>query len=526
MNDKDSKFLKGAFILTAAGFVVKVLGALYRIPLYSILGDEGIGLFQMAYPIYAVILTVSSSGLNVAISKVVSERWALNQKNAAQKAFKVSLIIMMAFGLVGSAALYSLSGWIAGKVANDVRAAPSIAAISPALFFASILSALRGWFQGIEEMSPSAVSQVLEQLARMATMFFLARLFIPSGLQAAAAGASAGAVAGAAVGMFYILFVYWRNSWKWKAMSSKTSSYTSWKNTAGRIGRIAVPISLASGASGITQLLDLALVPGRLQAGGLGREAATKLYGKLTGGAFPLLNITTVFTGALQVALVPSVSSAIAVGDKEGAKRRVKKALTFAFMLALPAAVGLFALSKEIPVLLFKDPDIGPILVTVAPGVLFMAIQQVSSGVLQGLGLMDIPLKNLLWAASAKALLTYFFVSVPAFGIRAAGAATTIQFGIAALLNIGAIQKKTGNVLDLGALTKLLLSSAAMGVAVVLTRKTAASFLTPNMATVFAIAAGVLSYVFFVVLSGAVTLKELQNIPFIGRILSRWIHKD
>jgi stage V sporulation protein B len=521
MGDRDSKFIQGALILTVAGFLVKILGAVYRIPLYTILGDEGMGLYQMAYPIYSILLTVSSSGLNVAISKVVAERWALNHRKGAHQAFRVSLIIMLAFGVLSAIGLYSLSGWIATNVARDVRSAVSIRAIAPALFFASVLSAFRGWFQGIEDMVAPAVSQVLEQLARIATMFLLARALIPKGLPTAAAGATLGAVVGAAAGMFYVWAVYHQKSGKWATRSFRREPgpTPNWRETATKIARIAVPISLASGAFGITQLMDLGLVPGRLQAGGIDPEMATALYGKLTGGAFPLLNITTVFTGALQVALVPSVSAAMVVNDKASAKRRITRALTLAISLALPAAVGVFALSEQIPTLLFDDPEVGPILETIAPGVLFLAIQQVSSGVLQGLGLMEVPLKNLLWAALVKGVITYLFVPIPEMGILAAGAATSAHFAVAGTLNVLAIQRELGGVTDLKALLKLLISSVVMGLVAVLTYRIGGEYFSADLSTVLAVGMGVLSYGVLVLITGAVKLSELKDLPIIGRFI-------
>ncbi len=257
--NQDDKFIKGALTLTVAGFVVKVIGALYRIPLYAILGGEGYGLFQMAYPIYAIMLTVSSAGLNVAISKAVAERWALGRKRDARAAFRISLVLMLAIGIVGSVALYLSRDWIAVNLARDARAAVSIAAISPALFLASVLSALRGWFQGIEEMTVPAVSQVLEQLGRLVTMLLLARALMPRGSEFAAAGATFGAAAGAGLGVIYSAISYrshaarerFREKREKRRMAAagikeKPVPSETWQRAARAVMRVAVPISLAS----------------------------------------------------------------------------------------------------------------------------------------------------------------------------------------------------------------------------------------------------------------------------------------
>lgn len=220
MSTKDTQFLKGAFALSLSTLLVKILGAMYRIPLYSMLGSEGIGLYQMAYPIYVVLLGVSSTGLNVAISKVVAERWALRKWSGARAVFRVSMALMVILGLLASLTLFGLSGWISQNMAKDPRSRLSIMAISPALFVAAILSAFRGWFQGIEEMGAPAISQVVEQVARLLTVFLLGNLLLSRGIEHAAAGATFGAVVGAAVGVVYIAAVYFAKAKTWNSDDS------------------------------------------------------------------------------------------------------------------------------------------------------------------------------------------------------------------------------------------------------------------------------------------------------------------
>ena len=231
------------------------------------------------------------------------------------RAFNISIVMMMIIGFIASLALYSSSGWIANNMAKDPRAQVSIIAISPALFFVAILAAFRGWFQGNQEMKAPAVSQVLEQMARLLTMFVLAQYLLPRGIEYAASGATFGAVAGAGVGLLYIWWVYMIN--KVKLLAAKGDNHEHWIFTAKQIITIAIPISMASAVFGITELIDLGLVPGRLQAGGVSIEQATGLYGQLAGAIFPLVNLPTIFTGALQMALVPSISAAVVVKDRK-----------------------------------------------------------------------------------------------------------------------------------------------------------------------------------------------------------------
>ncbi len=532
--NQDDKFIKGALTLTVAGFVVKVIGALYRIPLYAILGGEGYGLFQMAYPIYAIMLTVSSAGLNVAISKAVAERWALGRKRDARAAFRISLVLMLAIGIVGSVALYLSRDWIAVNLARDARAAVSIAAISPALFLASVLSALRGWFQGIEEMTVPAVSQVLEQLGRLVTMLLLARALMPRGSEFAAAGATFGAAAGAGLGVIYSAISYrshaarerFREKREKRRMAAagikeKPVPSETWQRAARAVMRVAVPISLASAVFGLTELVDLSLVPGRLQAIGIPTEEATRLYGQLTGIALSLVNLATIFTGALQMTIVPSVTAAVALRDGASVRRRVNRALTVTLALGIPAALGLFVLGEQIPILLYDQPGVGPILRSAAPAILFLAIQQVTAGILQGMGKIATPLINLMIAIVVKAALTYVLVGVPGMGVRGAAVATSAYFGVAAILNLIAILRIQGRMLQPGPVLKLALAGGGMAVVTALAYAATSALAGVKLATVGAIGVGVLAYGALVLAFKAIDPADLESIPLLGRIVRR-----
>ena len=529
MASQDDKFIKGAATLTVAGLVVKLIGALYRIPLYAVLGGEGMGLFGMAYPIYSIILTTSSAGLNVAISKAVAERWAMGRKEDARSVFRVSLFLMAAVGALGSAALYGLRNFIAVELARDPRAAVSIAAISPALFMASVLSALRGWFQGIEEMTVPAVSQVLEQVGRLATMLLLARALMVRGLEYAAAGATFGAVVGAGLGVLYAAAAYRSHLLKLRSIDRRarrrqsgergqdlplTASET-WGSAARAVLSVAIPISLASAVFGLTELVDLSLVPGRLQASGLPREQATMLYGQLTQAALPLVNLATIFTGAIQMAIVPSVTGAIAVGDRKAARRRMAKAVSITLFLALPAALGLYVLAGPIPYLLYGEPGLAPVLRPAAPAILFLALQQVTAGALQGLGRVTAPLINLGIAVLVKIVLTYVLVALPGVGVSGAALATSVYFAVAALLNFLSIHREIGNVIEIGVLPKMAFAG------VVLVHKVAVPTLGAKLAVVPAVGAGVVIYGMFALALGTFGTGDLEAIPGLGRIVGR-----
>ena len=205
------KFLRGALILTVAGLMVKVIGSVNRILLSRLLGGEGIGLYQMAYPFYLLMLSICSAGVPVAVSIIVAEKVAKDDYAQAHRVFKVTLGLMAAFGLVfslvlyGSAGLLVNSGWI-----RDSRAYYALVVLTPAVFFSSILASFRGYFQGYQMMTAPAVSQILEQLVRVMTMIGLAYFLLPYGLEYAAAGAAFGAIPGGLAGLLVLSWFYGR----------------------------------------------------------------------------------------------------------------------------------------------------------------------------------------------------------------------------------------------------------------------------------------------------------------------------
>lgn len=291
------KFLKGALILTVAGLLVKIIGSVNRILLSRMLGGEGIGLYQMAYPIYLLMLSVCSAGVPVAVSIIVAEKVAKNDYIQAHRIFKVTLGLMAVFGLAFSLTLFGLagvlvdSGWI-----RDSRAYYALIVLPPAVFFSSILASFRGYFQGYQMMKPPAVSQILEQLVRVIAMIGLAYFLLPYGLEYAAAGAAFGAVPGGLTGLIVLTWFYRRarKDWKKKIELQTDTEEEPIRTIAKRLVLLAIPVSCANLLIPIASSIDMLLVPNGLGRAGFGIEAATTLFGYLTGMAQPLMMMATI----------------------------------------------------------------------------------------------------------------------------------------------------------------------------------------------------------------------------------------
>ncbi len=520
-------FVAGALILVAGSLGSRLLGATYRIILPILMGGGqraavGMGLYQMAYPMFLLAVTLITTGFPLAVSKLVAARLAEDDADGAHAVFAAARLALPVFGLLFAAALWFLAPLIAHDVAHDVRAVLPIRAISPAVLTVSFASAYRGAFQGKEDMRPYAVSQIIEQIGRVFTMFALVIALLPLGIAVAAAGASFGAVIGG-------IFSFGTCLWFWPRAGLRVPqaprTHRSLRPVLGQVLGLAIPIALSASVLPLFNLSDAIIVPLRLAAAGLGHQAIA-LYGVLTGYASPLVLAPTVFTAALSMSLLPSVAAALASGDRQGSVRNVRAGLRLAMLFALPAAVGLGLVSGLVPRLLFHASDAARPLVALCPALVFLSLQQTSSGVLQGLGRPDISVRNLVIGGIAKVAIAWWLVGIPAWNVSGAAISTSVAFLIACVLNIGAVQRRIGGVVDWdGMLLRPALATVVMG-ALVLLAEWALVRHGLLVETGGALGVGVVGYVVALPLVGGLRRDDLELLPRVGpRVavhLARW----
>ncbi|MDK2924514.1 MAG: stage sporulation protein [Bacillota bacterium] len=518
---RSQSFLGGAAVLAAAGIISKVFGAVYRIPLARLIGAEGMGLYGMAYPLYAMILALSTAGVPVAISKLVAEKLAQGRPREARQVFRVALEALFVSGLVFSLLLFGLARFMVGwGFLRDARAYWPVAAISPAIFLVAVASALRGFFQGQQNMMPTAVSQVLEQLLRAGTALLLGYLLLERGIEFAAAGAAFGAVTGAA-GALAVLLWYMRR--EGLTLRERVEPGARW-GILGTVFSLAVPVSLAGLVMPIIQNLDVIIVPRRLEVAGYGVREATALFGQLSQMAATLINLPTIITVALSVSLVPAISAAVAGGDKAVLRARMETALRLTVLLELPAFVGLFVLARPVMALLYDLPAAGTALASLSASCLFLGLHQTTSGILQGLGRTDIPVRSLVVGAAVKVVFTYVLTAIPALGIRGAALGTVATFVVAAILNSLAIERLVGFPWNA---RELLLKPGAAAIIMAACVRIGYRLLLPlvgtSLTTLLAILIGVVTYSLALIVVRAVRPEDLELLPGPGRAIARYL---
>jgi stage V sporulation protein B len=380
----------------------------------------------------------------------------------------------------------------------------------------------------MQDMKPTAASQVIEQFFRVAAGLCLAYLLIGHGLEFAAAGASFGATAGSVTGLITVAAIYSfrKNGLRGDVERTRRAGTERSAEILARIFMIAVPVTIGAAIMPIMNTIDVGIVMRRLQETGWTEEAANGLYGQLTGMAGPLINFPQVLTQAIAMSLVPAVAAARQQKDFVFLNDNVRLGLRTAMMIGLPCALGLMTLSEPIMLLLYpfqraSAVSAAPCLFIMAVGVIFLSLVQTLTGVLQGLGRPMIPVINLFIGAVAKVILTYTLTGVADINIRGAAIGTVAAYAIASALNAVAVKRLTGVKFDVMlCCVKPVASALAMSAVVWVAYRILFAFFGNALSTLLSVLLGVAVYCAMLFLTRSVRKEELKVLPKGGKLLN------
>nr|WP_307224088.1 polysaccharide biosynthesis C-terminal domain-containing protein [Pectinatus haikarae] len=531
--DRNTSFLKGTLILTVAGIVVKVIGSLNWIFVSRVLGGEGIGLYQMAFPIYFLAFNISTAGVPIAISIITAEHIALKDIWGAKRIFHISMTFMFFTGILCSLLTYFGAQWLIDwQFIRDPRAYYAVVALAPAIFFVTILASSRGYLQGWQRMTPTGVSQIVEQIFRVITMILFAQMLLPYGLEFAAAGASLGALAGAVAGLLVLVYFHWQlNKDIDKMYGGHLAPLPDKKqetvfNIMKRIFKLSLPVSATSIMLPIVANLDLMIVPQRLEAAGYSVNEATELFGYLTGMAVPLVNLATILTAALAVSIVPAISKARTLKDHDSCFNQTAAAIRIANFICFPAFVIVLVLAVPIASLIYNAPGAGPAVWVSAFSIILLGLHQITTAVLQGLGHPTVPMVNMIIAAVAKVILNWVLTAQPSLGIMGAAWATAADIGIAAVINLYFLHRYIGYKMEMKQIMKNMIAAAVM--AFVLYFSYYVILLSDGsnaVATFGSVAVGAAAYIVILILVKGMMEEDMAVIPVVGKIAIRALRK-
>ncbi len=455
-SSSEHTFMSGVLVLTASTVIVKIIGLAYKIPLISILGAEGMGYFNTAYEIFALLCGVSTSGMPVAVSMLVSSARESGNYKRARGIYNTGSALLFTKGVLFSGFLAVFAEPIAHAVGNP-KAYFAILAISPSIVFACASGAIRGYFQGCRLMTPTAVSQLTEALGKLifGVAFAAVGMHYDIGVAASAALGVFGVSLGGFVSTVY-LRIRKQNEFgittDLLGQKDKTSRYVF------ALLRISLPITLCSALIGTTRIIDMTLMLTRLQSIGVSASEANKIYGAYTTLALPVFGLVPAFIPPITESLIPRLAAAVETGAKEEQGRAVSAALRLTVFVAMPASFGIIIYSKQILSLLFSGEPTSvaicaPLLSVLGVSVLFSCLITTSNAVLQSYRKVFLPIISLAVGAAAKAVSAYLLIGDPEISEMGAPLSTLISNAVVMLLNAvfmcKAVKGKTGLIISL-----------------------------------------------------------------------------
>lgn len=530
---KKNTFFGGAAILAATTLIVKLIGAIYKIPLANILTDPAYADFDSAYSVYGVFLTFSTAGLPVALSKLISESLALERRNQVRRTFRLAFAAFLALGLFSFFCMSVLAVPLSTYALKNPKAVYCVVALSPSVLCVCMVSAFRGYFQGHFNMTPTGVSQIIEAAFKVLVGIPLAYALLKMNVQnpdipdlgerLPAVGAIIGVSVGSIVALLYMVFLYLKYRRTLPRGRDKTDSN---REILSSLFKLAIPITLTAATSSIVILIDTSIIMERLQSVYLSQgmlveaalDAARSLkgmYAKCTS----IYNLPFAMMGALTACIIPAVSAALARRNRKEAQKLSESALRIGLLVAMPMGMGIFALGEPIMALLIRNTDAsiaGPLLSVLGIASIFVSIQALLNSVLQANGIVTLPVVAAILGGIAKLVVNYVLVGNPNIMINGAPLGTLACFVLIVLLELFILRRAVRRPPSfLRAAAKPALASGSMAVAVKVTYDLFSGTLSQGntVSTLAAILVGVVIYLLLVLILQAVTAEDLSLMP-------------
>lgn len=522
--NKAPSFMAQAFVLAAASMITRILGFFYKLPIIDMLDDVGMGIHGYGANVYALFYIISSAGLPAAISRMVSARLAVGQHENAHKVFKTSLLFAFAAGLLSCILLFIGADFFANLMGSP-DSAKSVLVLAPTVLITSILSAYRGYFQGMGNAVPTAVSQVVEQIFNAVFSIWLVYIFFKQGdIVSAAAGGNAGTGIGAFFGLLTICGIYLmaRKRIQKKMNKSKTHAvYESRSSILKELLYTAFPIIAGAAIYSFTNIIDGRMIMSGLAKGGFTTEESLALSGMLTGKFNAITTLPVTISTTMATAIIPSISASAALNDRKSIGEKTNLALRLSMIISIPAAFGMGIFADQIYGLIFSGVSGAYLLGMGFFVIVLLALYQITTGILQGIGQMQIPIFSALMGCLLKIPVNYFLLPITGINIMGAVISTMVCYTIAAPINMFFACKFTGTKLDFkGTFVKPLLSSVIMSGVCYVTYYTLYYIYPSNaISLIIAIGVGVLTYGLVMVLTGGLTERELSSMPMGKKIL-------
>lgn len=529
---KKESFMQGVLALMVSQVLIKVLGLVYNLYLTNKegFGDTGNAIRSSGYQIYALLLTLSSIGVPNAISKLVSERVAVGDNKGAHRVFKIAFATFAVIGLIGTLALFFGAGYIAGVWFQIPEAKLTLVALSPSIFFVSIASVIRGYFNGRKNMKATANSQTIEQVFKtILTIGLVELIFTMSSGNTTLMAAGANLATTLAVFLsFMYLFSYYKIRRREMPIKNEIGVKTKRepvKKMIKRILSVSIPISLSSLMSAINKNVDSLTVVRGLKTF-LPEAAAKAQYGILSGKVDTLTSLPLSFNIAFATALVPALSEARAKKDENTGVKRVSFSLLITMLIGLPCTIGMIIFAQPILNLLFPNAKDGAMILAVsALTVIFTVLAQTTNGALQGMGKVMVPATALGCGMLAKLILNLVLVPIPEIGAVGAAIGSVVCHMISFSIGFTVLRKNMKLDLPFGKfIVKPVIATIMMSVCSYFAYITLSGIIAEKMATIIALVIAIVIYLLSVIALGILSKEDIYMIPY-GQKIYKFLEK-
>lgn len=536
---KTQTFMAAVTMVMFSQVVIKLLGFAYRIVITNIdgFGNEGNGIYNYGYQIYVLLLAISSVGIPNAIAKLVSEKCATDDFKSAYRIFRCALVLFAIIGGILGAALYFFAPLVDAAMFETPTIVSVLRVLSPAVFFVSVSSVIRGFFQGMKNMKATSTSQVIEQFIKCVSTILIVVAIAGAPAEYMAAGATVATTLSTFLSLLYLFYFYGanKNDIKERLNNSKPLVKESFGKIAKGILYVAVPISLGSIVSSINRVVDLTTVVQGLKVAFEGTPGLDNLTMQLSGMLSKgdvIINLPLALNIAFSTVLVPTVAGALAVGDKKTASDKVSFSLLVSIIIALPATVGCMVLANEIFLMLYPAaPEGGYLFAISAITIFFSAITQTNAGSLQGMGKVFVPAIALLAGGVVKLIVNLVLVPIPEINILGAPIGSVLCQAIGCIITFAVVRRNLP--IKLGAMkyfvkpfaASLVMGGAVYAVVHILKNIIGNGYIANAVATAVAIGVGLVVYgVLILVVFKIFDYDELKQLPG-GRKLIRFVHR-
>ncbi|MGM0653186.1 MAG: putative polysaccharide biosynthesis protein [Bacillota bacterium] len=530
MNDQQyHELIKGTFWLSSAGLISRIIGAAYRIPLNRFFGPEIMGMYQMAYPLFQLLVMLSIFGFPTALARLVAREKGAGRNKKAHDYFISAFFLLGSTGALFSVLLYLGSDYYAEKVADTPDIGLAIELLSPAIFFVFLITAFRGFFQGMQNMFPFASSQIVEQVVKVIFALFFGFMLIEALPAVTLGGIMLGTTIGAFCGllaMVYYYFIFINREYDHEKL--EPLSFHRFKKNTRELLISALPITIGGIMMPLMRIIDVALVTRRLELiEGITALQVRSLYGYLTSYAGTVANLPEVFAISLSASLVPAVACLYNSENSSKPVSPVEKSLKLAFVFSAASAVGLLIFAREVNLLLFNDAGATMPLQIRSTGIVFLSLSYICVGALHGIGKTKIPLLGLSTGMLVQFIITYFLTPIPEININGAALGRVSGYCITFLINFKYVSRYlAGSFFSLPFFLKTLfalftMAAGSLSVYELILALTGLS----GVALTVAIFTGAAIYIFILLRLKLFSYHDIITIPRYGEKIAHYFYK-